>query len=302
MITFTAVNEDMKSTPEVFFENLTDGEYRNIKDVLDGLLTDECDTEFAACVFAGALLIRVFDMGRYLFLYPYEISESANVASAIDAVVSYAIKEELPLVFCDVPCDELSMFRGFRHMHVDAEDDTAGSYRVRIKNECELLEEVPKIIWGRVTLNEICEADIEDYATLAKDENVNKYWGYNYSEDVSSPTDSYFLDNARLEFRNGVSVSTAVRVGGRFCGESILYAFDGRGACEVAIRLLPAFQGQGIGNEAVEATLQLARKIGLTEVRAKIFSENERSVHLFKKLSDGWTENGGIYSFTIYLN
>lgn len=302
MISFRVVAEEMKSCPEQFFENLTKEEYRNIKDVLESLETDGGDIEFAACVFDGCLLIRVFDMGRYLFLYPYEISKEADVSSAIEAVVSYAIKEELPLVFGDVPYDALSVFRGFRHMDVEAEDERGDSYRVRIKTECELLMKIPEISRGRVTLNEICESDIESYAKLCKDKNVNKYWGYDYSEDVNLPADTYFYDNARLQFENGISISMAVRAEDAFCGEAVLYAFDGRGACEFAIRLLPDFQGLGLGSETVLATLELAGKIGLKVLCAKIFSENTPSIKMFKRVSDEWVENDGIYTFTIYLN
>ncbi len=302
MISFKTITEVTKDEVLRQFENLSNDEYNCVFDVINELSFELCDVEYAVSIFCGCLLIRIFDMGRYVFLYPYEISDNANLIYAIEAISEYAAREEIQLVFSDVPGEEISVFSGFRHMDVDAEDNEARSYRVKIKTECQLVDEIPEVTMGRVTLNAIAESDIGDYARLCKDENVNKYWGYDYSEDVASPKDAYFFEVAEQELARGVSMSMAIRSDGVFCGEAALYAFDGRGGAEFAIRLLPEFHGRGLGAESVLAAVAVARKIGLTTIHSKAFPENLPSVAMLKKVADECVEEDGILKFTIYLN
>ena len=303
MISFSVItNENKESVISSLSDVLTELELEELCDIIDSFDTEDEDVEFAVTFSCGCLLVRIFDTGRYLFAFPYQISADADVSDAILEISEYAVREEVPLTFTDVPCECLPLFRRFRHLNLDAEDEDGEIYRVRIKNECELLEKIPETTLGRVTLNAILEDDIEDYAKLCKDENVNKYWGYDYRKDVSAPKDSYFYENAALEFSRGVSMCMAIRTGGEFCGEAVIYAFDGRGAAEIAIRLLPGYQGMGLGKEAALAAISAAKKCGLCVLYSRIFSENLPSVALFKSVSDEWSEKDGVYTFTIYLN
>jgi len=246
----------------------------------DAAAEDGYDLSYALTMSHGCLLVRVFDMGRYLFLYPFAVAEDASVQFAILAVAEYARREEIPLVFSDVPAEELSSFVGFRHMDIDSEDAECESYRITVKTECQLLDEIPEEVCGRVNLNAITEADMADYARLCKDEEINKYWGYDYSADVKNPTDDYFLSQAQLDFARGVALSLAIREGEceAFCGEAVIYAFDGRGGAEFAVRLLKEYQGRGLGRAAVLAVQALARKIGLVRLYARVKEENAPSL------------------------
>ena len=255
-------------------------------DALEMLDTDNEDVEFAITVVYGCLIVRVFDVGHYVFLFPYELEENASVHSAIIAVSEYAMREEVPLVFSDVDAESLSCFSGFRHMNVDADDQSCDSYRVEIKTECMLAEKIPDVTGERVKLNEICDTDVSAYAELCKDENVNKYWGYDYKNDVKNPSDSYFYEVAVREFRAGIAATMAIRVDGEFAGEATIYAFDGRGGAEFAIRLLPRWQGMGFGTEATVLILDAARALGLIRLHAVIMNENTVSIAMFKKFAD----------------
>jgi len=177
-------------------ESLSVEALKTLSEIVVGFDTDNEDLEFALSVYSGCALVRVFDMGKYFFLFPYEIETNANLSSSLSAIAEYAMREEISLTFSDVPYDCLSYFQGFRHMDIDAEDALSETYRIRIKNECELTAEIPTVARGRVELNAILEEDISDYARLCKDKNVNKYWGYDYSEDVLQPSDRYFYENA----------------------------------------------------------------------------------------------------------
>lgn len=300
MISFKPIDDNAF---DEFLAAITVGYSNETKEMIEEIIDSFVDPELelAVCVFADTLLVRIFDFGRYLFAFPYELTEGADLSAAIEAVREYAMREEIPLVFSDVPAEALSLFAGFRHMDLDAEDKEGLSYRVKIKNECQLMDEIPEITLGRVTLNDICEDDLPLYATLARDKDVNKYWGYDYSLDKSDATDEYFLDTARNEFARGVAFSMAIRVDGEFVGESIIYAFDGKGGAEFALRLLKDKHGMGLGSESAEATLHAARQIGLTKLRAIIMKENLPSIGMLKSIGASIVESGDRITFAIEL-
>ena len=302
MVSFKNVTKDnIENLVGIYSDQLGIDAMSYFSEIVEGLNLDDEDIEYAVSVYENCALIRIFDMGRYLFVFPCELDEDADVVAAIDAVAEYAMREEIPLVFVDTPPSALVCFSGFRHLDIDADDPECESYRVRIKTECELVAEIPQITQGRVTLNSIKEEDISSYARLCKDENVNKCWGYNYKDDVSDPADSYFYENASADFARGVALNTAIRVEGQFVGESTVYAFDGRGGAEFAIRLLPEWQGRGIGKDTVLATKSLARKMGLVRLYAKIMKENIPSIAMLRRFSDDEEDEGSCISFMIQL-
>ena len=303
----------------ISFKRLDDGNYEKIaKELSLGLSTneavelfsiaesfissDEEDVEFAISVSFGCALIRVFDMGRYFFMFPYEICDGADVSSAIREIGEYAMREEIPFVLSDVPADRLSALSGFRHFDIDAESEMGDVYRVKFKSECTLLSEIPSLVSGRVTLSEILDSDISDYARLSKDKNVNKYWGYDYSADVCEPEDEYFISKAREEFDRSVAISFAIRREDKFIGEAVIYAFDFLGGAEFAIRLLPEYCGYGYGRESVLALISVAKKIGLTTLRAYVMNENAPSVKMIYGIMERISSENDRSLYQIDLN
>ncbi|MBO7304423.1 MAG: GNAT family N-acetyltransferase [Clostridia bacterium] len=301
MISFKVVQNTEDDISALFEHKLTPAELEAVSEIIDTLDTSFEDVEYAVSFCEGCLLLRIFDTGRYLFAFPFDITEDADLAAAISLVSEYAMREEVPTVFVDVPAEALSLFAKYRHMNIDAEDAACESFRIRIKTECELIDEIPTVEHGRVKLNAIKEADIAPFAALCKNDSVNKYWGYDYKEDVKTPSDEYFYENAKLEFARGVSISLAIRVDGAFAGEATIYAFNGRGGAEFAIRLLPEFAGRGLGTESVRALMLLARKIGLTVLRSKIMKENAASIAMISKITDVKTDCGDAFTFEVNL-
>ena len=303
MISFKVVTEENKDLIlSVFSESLSEAQFSDMSDFVSSFDLSDEDTEIALSFFCGCLLVRIFDMGRYFFFFPTPILENADVHSAVLAVGEYAMREEVALTFCGVMSEDFPYLSGFRHMDIDAEDSAASSYRVRIKTECEFLEEIPHVAGERVKLRELLPEDIPLYAELCKDENVNKYWGYDYKEDVFSPEDSYFFENAALEFSRGVAFSMAVDFGGEFIGECTLYAFDGRGGAEFSIRLLPEFHGKGLGSEAVGLIFDAARQVGLIRLFAKVSEKNAASVAMLSHYSKPDLCTDGTLKFEFLLD
>lgn len=305
MISFKILdNETLNSIVNELSKKLSENEAETLFEIANSLnLGEEEDVEFAISISSGCALFRIFDLGRYFFLFPYELSEHADIASAIEEISEYAMREEIELVFSDVPFSEIYRFSSYRHMDIDAEDPFSQSYRVRIKTECQLCEEIPEESGVRVKLNAIKETDIPLFAKLSKDENVNKYWGYDYKEDEKTPSDEYFFENASRDFMLGTAMSMAIRYKDSFIGEATLYAFDGKGGAEFSIRLLPEYHGMGLGREAVSLLMDVARKIGLVRLYAKVLLENERSLAMMKSFGEPTglaDKNAYLFEFALY--
>jgi len=262
------------------------------------LIEEDPDTGVGLSAFSGCLLVRVFDYGRYMFAYPIAEREDADVMAAIREIASYARREEIPLVLTDVPKGEIGMLLGrYRHITLDAEDADAASYRAEIKSECELLCDMPEISAERITLSAPTEDDITEIARLARDESVNKYWGYNYLSDIGEVADEYFYENSIRSFESGASMSMAIRYEGKYVGEAEYYSFDLMGGAEIAIRLLPEYQGFGLGRETLLLAIKLGRRIGLTKLYATVMEENAPSVKFTSQLMTQYRREGGVVYF-----
>lgn len=269
------ITETIKSTCEC-------GE-DEVRELLDSFDRDDDTVEYAIAAAHGCALVRVFDMGRYLFIFPIEMTYGANTEEALDELRAYAVKEEIPLVISDVPRDELDwVISTFRHMNVDAEDE-GWAFRIEVRSECSLLDAEPSYQSERVSLTPLYDSDVPKMARLNRDPEVNEFWGYDYREDFGEVEDGFFLNTAREEFARGVALTLAVRLGDEYIGEAIYYAFDLRGSAEIGIRLLPEYMGQGLGSETLDAMISLGEKIGLIGLYATVDKSNKRSRRLMSR-------------------
>ena len=258
---------------------------------LQSLLED--DVEVGISVSGGCMLVRIFDMGRYSFIYPIMMSDDSDPAVAVEDIRAYAVKEEIPLILTDVPREEMGVLLLFRHAVIDAEDRECGSYRVKIENECSLLEQIPECRGDRIMLSAVAEQDAQMMAKLARDRVTNRYWGYDYLSDVGEVDDGYFYQNAALERARGASLTLAIRREGEYIGEAVLWGFDFLGSAEVALRLLSEKIGNGFGSEALGCVVELAERIGLVRLIGRVDERNKPSLKMMDKfftvshISDG---------------
>ena len=274
------------------------------KELVDSFSCETEDVEFAVCSSHGCALLRVFDMGRYMFIFPIPMCDEADTDMAVLEVRAYAVKEEIPLVFTDVPRDEVgSLVTTFRHTNVDASDG-GDTYRVEAKSECMLLDNVPCIVTEEISLTPLAEHDIPDIARLNRDKEVNKFWGYDYLRDIGEVSDSYFLENAERERKAGTALTLAIREGERYIGEAVFYAFDLMGSCEIGLRLLPEYMGRGLGAAALRAMITLGERVGLISLGATVDCENTASVALMNKYFDTYDHRDGrvYYRYTYFEN
>ncbi len=152
-------------------------------------------------------------------------------------------------------------------------------YRVDIENEAFYLKTIPEIKTGRLTLRAFQEQDIAAYQALCLDDAWNRYWGYDYRDDLHEElTERYFFEVQERDFARRLAVNFAITLEDRCIGEAIVYTFDMRGGAELGLRLLRDYSGHGYGREAFRALKDWALySLGLRLARAKCYHENVAS-------------------------
>ena len=161
----------------------------------------------------------------------------------------------------------------------------AKKYDVDIENILYTISEIPTLKSERLTLDAIRDSDAEPYGALCLDDERNRFWGYDYREDLTNPEGADFCRMASVDFEERRTLSFAVRLHGDLIGEVVLYRFDNRGSAEIGIRILPAYSGYGYGREAAQAAMDWALYgLGMTRVCAKCFRENLPSVKMLSAL------------------
>ena len=122
---------------------------------------------------------------------------------------------------------------------------------VQIRNELSGLDTIPVLKTERLILDGLREEDKNAYNRLCLDDARNRWWGYDYRDDLKGElTEDYFLDVAREDYQNKLAVNFAIRLDGAFIGEAVLYRFDYKGGAELGCRILPEYAGNGYGAEA----------------------------------------------------
>lgn len=177
----------------------------------------------------------------------------------------------------------------------------AQKFDLDIENILHTVREIPTLRSERLTLDAITERDADAYGRLCADDAHNRWWGYDYRADLSegeTPDGAYFCRVAREDFDARRAVNFAVRWGERMVGEVVLYRFDNRGGAEIGIRILPAYTGNGYGQEAAQTVINWALyELGMIRVRAKCFRENLASEKMLSAVMKRVGEDGRMLYF-----
>ena len=261
-------------------------EYR--EECLDILLSiGECLSDEMSVAFSysgDVLYVRIYDGERYVFPLPFMLSDDADLTLACRNLAEYTRKELIPLIISDIPRDELSVITDlFRYVDAACYEDDDDTFFVKVNNECDMLEELPLMELDGILLDSFAESDDAKYAELCRNRELNKYWGYDVDEDKADAEDSYYRSVAERELADGVAMTFAVRLDGALAGEATIYDFDYFGSAAIAVRVLPEFHGRAIGSRSLRAIIEIARGIGLTELRTEIMNDNEASIKMTSK-------------------
>lgn len=148
------------------------------------------------------------------------------------------------------------------------------------------------LLSGGIVLTEIKERDKQAYLKLNTDVENNRYWGYDYREDVSITgpvNENTFYDSVMYDMAVGDSVNFAIRLAedGEMIGEAVLWNFTSDGTAELGCRLLPEYQGNGYGKAAFGAVADFAVNTLNAKVWARCYRENTPSYRMIA--SNGFT-------------
>lgn len=164
-------------------------------------------------------------------------------------------------------------------------------YNVTPRRPIDLLSSLPVVKSERLVLRAVEDGDVLRYAALAGDVVRNRYWGYDWRADHTSPAPEVFLKDAREDFAGRREVPLGIYLGQELAGEAVVHRFGYRGEAEIGVRLFEEYEGQGIAAEAVRAYTDHAfSNWDLGRMEAKCFRENERSHRML--LSAGMRECG----------
>lgn len=139
----------------------------------------------------------------------------------------------------------------------------------------------------RLTVDDITEKDKEVYARIYLDDDLNKYYGYDYREDLggNTPNADYFYSFMQGLKDKKEEYSFAVRRNGEMLGELVLYNFGFNGQAETGFRFLPEYQGKGYATEAAAALIEKAKTdFCINKLCCRAFKENLPSIRLIKRL------------------
>ena len=132
-----------------------------------------------------------------------------------------------------------------------------------------------------IFLTEFRESDKAAYLRLNTDIENNRFWGYDYREDLylpSPPSEEAFYDSVVYDMQAGDSLNLAVRLSenGEMIGEAILWNFTPDSA-ELGLRLFPEYHGKGLGRSAFRMASGYAVDVLKLVVRARCYRENALS-------------------------
>jgi RimJ/RimL family protein N-acetyltransferase len=153
-----------------------------------------------------------------------------------------------------------------------------------------LFDKIPSSVLiesARLTITEIREMDKEDYKTLYLDDELNKWWGYDYREDLGEniPTADYFFSFQKKMKDTKEEYSFAVRLDGKMIGELVLHNFGADDSVEMGFRFFKAVQGKGFAIESATALKDFVfNTLGAKKLKSRCYKENLPSHNLITRL------------------
>ncbi len=159
-----------------------------------------------------------------------------------------------------------------------------------MKNKAtELFDKIktPVIKTERLLIEDILERDRERYSALYLEEELNKWWGYDYREDLGDkePTPRYFYDFQNALKEKKEEYSLAVKKDGVLIGELVLHNFDDDGGVEMGFRFFKECHGKGYAIESASALKKYVFNVmGAKKLKSRCFKQNVPSHNLILRL------------------
>ena len=138
-----------------------------------------------------------------------------------------------------------------------------------------------------LVITDMVESDKERYFDLYMDDDLNKWWGYDYREDLGgeTPSPDYFFSFQQKLKDKKEEYALAVKKDGVMVGELVLHNFDYFGGVEIGFRFFRESQGKGYATKSASALMEYAKTtLGATKLKTRCFKENIPSFNLIGRL------------------
>lgn len=139
----------------------------------------------------------------------------------------------------------------------------------------------------QLTISRITREDSESYYELYTDDELNKWWGYDYREDLGeqAPSPEYFYNFQKSLREKGEECSFAVRKNGVMVGELVLHNFDYFGGVEMGFRFFKKYQKKGYATISATALKEYVfNELGAKRLKSRCFKQNLASRALIERL------------------
>lgn len=156
------------------------------------------------------------------------------------------------------------------------------------------------LITERLSIDEIKEEDKFEYAALYLDDDLNRWWGYDYREDLGTcePNPDYFFNFQNSLKEKKEEFPFAVRRNGKMIGELTLYNFDADGGAEIGFRFFKDCQGKGYAFESATALKEYVfEELKAVKLKTRCCKENLSSAKLIDRLGFVKTDESDAYYF-----
>jgi len=145
----------------------------------------------------------------------------------------------------------------------------------------------PVLKTERLTLRQLSINDDKEIFALRSDEQVNKYIDRNPSNTIEDARKFIHKIEEIVSQNDGIYWAITFTGNEKLVGTICLFNFSNESEqAEIGYELLPAFQGQGIMQEAASKVIEFGLDvIGLKTIEAFTHLENENSSRLLKKFN-----------------
>lgn len=160
------------------------------------------------------------------------------------------------------------------------------------------IKKIPKLIGEKIILNKINLFDAVSYYKLYVDEELNKYWGYDYHDDIKKPNLFSFYNMQKKDFLSGEAVCFAIRKKNKLAliGEVVLYNFTPTNI-EVGFRVMKKYQNKGYGKEGLKIITEYIKKELKKDVVLKRYKENVACKNTVEMLNFNKIGEDGLYVY-----
>ena len=143
-----------------------------------------------------------------------------------------------------------------------------------------------EILTERLKVKDITETEKQEYFDLYTNDTLNKWWGYDYREDLGDNelTPDYFISFMNSLKEKKEEYSFAVTLNDKMIGELVAHNFGHFADVEIGFRFFESCQGKGYAKESATALIEYLKNLGAKTIKSRCFKENIPSRRLIESL------------------